>query len=297
MARDLAWQAEVVKLARALGTTEENVRFADSLDHSEIRRLRERVVTALYEEHRPAFQRVARITRLLPTPVNVRITLRAFSPLLAARIAGEMAPERAAELINRMPIEYLAEGCLHLDPRRAEPLIRHIDPDRVLAVILELVDRGEYITLGRLLDAATERIVREVATTVSDEVLLRIGFYAESGTQLTRAVTALPEERLRGVVATALRGPRDLRSAGLSMIGRLEDDGLRGRLAEYAAEFDDETLTHLLRTAIDDGALPELLTAVAAMGQPARRRVLTLPALTDPDILLHFAQVARLSAI
>ena len=30
--------------------------------------------------------------------------------MLAARVAGEMPPERAAELANRMPVEYLAEG-------------------------------------------------------------------------------------------------------------------------------------------------------------------------------------------
>jgi hypothetical protein len=284
VAPDLATRAEIFKLARALGTTPEDVRFAESLDHGSIRRLRERVVGALYDEHRAAFQRVAMITRLLPTPLNVRITLRAFSPLLAARIAVEMTPERAAELANRMPVEYLAEGCLHLDPRRAGPLISRIHPDRVVAVARELVARGEFITLGQLLDVATERIVLDIAAVISDEALLWVGFYAESGARLTAAVAALPAPRLRRVVAYALTGPPELRSAGLALIGRLEDDALRGRLAEYAAEFDDETLTALLRTAIDDGAVPQLLEAVAAMGEPARRRVLALPILTEPDV-------------
>ena len=93
MGRDVAARVELAKLARALGTTPEGVSFAGSLDHDDIRRLRERVVAALYDEHRAAFQRVAAITRILPTPVNVRIALRAFPPLLAARVAGEMAPE------------------------------------------------------------------------------------------------------------------------------------------------------------------------------------------------------------
>lgn len=285
MGRDLATRAELVKLARALDTTLDEVSFAGSLDHGDIRRLRERVVDALYEEHRATFGRIAMITRLLPTPLNVRITLRAFPPLLAARIAGEMAPDRAAELVNRMPIEYLADGCLHLEPRKAAPLIGHIHPDRVLAVVQELVARGEYVTIGRLLDAATERIVRAAAEVISDETLLRIGVYAESDTHLTTAVAALPPERLRDIVACAAGGPPDLRSAGLALISRLTDDGLRARLAEYAAESDDDTLTRILHTAIDDGAVPELLTLVAALSEPAQRRVLALPALTDPDTL------------
>ena len=292
MALELAGRAELVKLARALGTGLDGVTFAAALDPGDIRRLRERVVGALYDEHRVAFQRVAAITRLLPTALNVRIALRAFSPLLAARVASEMAPDRAAELVNRMPVEHLAEGCLHLDPRRAAPLISRINPDRVLAVVTELVGRGEYLTLGQLLDAATERIIGDVAATVPDEAMLRIGFYAESNAQLTRKVAVLPPQRLRSIVACALAGPPDLRSAGLALIGRLEDDRLRAQLAEYAAEADDEALTRLLHTALDDGAVAELLTAVAAMGPQAQRRVLALPVLADHAALRRLIETA-----
>jgi hypothetical protein len=284
---DLATRAELVKLARALGTTTDGVAFAAALPHEDIRRVRERVVATLYDEHRGAFQRVAAITRVLPTAVNVRIALRAFPPLLAARIAGEMTPDRAAELADRMPVEYLAEACVHLDPRRAAPLIQRIRQDRVLGVVMELIDRRQFITLGRLLDSATEGVIHDVATTVSTEALLRIGFYAESGEQLTRAVALLPPARLRGVVRDALSGSSELASAGLALIGRLTDDELRGRLAGYAAESGTETLTALLHTAIEDDAVPALLAAVAVMDEDGRRRVLRLPALASPEVLDH----------
>jgi hypothetical protein len=287
MGHDLATRAELVKLARALGTSPEEVAFAAALDHDDIRRVRQRVIDALYDEHRAAFQRVAAITRVLPTPANVRIALRAFSPLLSARVAGEMEPERAAALANRMPVEYLAESCVHLDPRRAGPLISRIDQDRVLAVVRELVGRGDFITLGRLLDAATEKVVTHVAAGVSDEAMLRIGFYAESDAKLTGAVAVLPPTRLRAIVRCALTGPPDLRSAGLALIGRLTNDELRGRLADYAAEADNDVLTRMLHTAIDDGAVPELLVAVAAMSEKSRRRVLALPALAEHKTFTH----------
>ncbi len=285
MGPDLAARAELVKLARALGTTVDEVAFAATLPHEDIRDLRERVVAALYDEHRAAFRRVVTIARVLPTAVNVRITLRAFSPLLAARVAGEMTPDRAAELADRMPVEYLAEACVHLDPRRAGPLVRRIRPERALDVVTELIAREEFITLGRLLDTATARIVHDVAATVPTEALLRIGFYAESGAQLTRAVGLLPPDRLRDIVREALTGPPELASAGLALIDRIEDDDLRGRLAEHAAEADDVALTRLLHRAVDDGALPALLVAAASMGETARRRVLTLPALTEPHVV------------
>ena len=293
MAPDLATRAELVKLARALGTTEDEVAFAADLPPATIRLVRERVVATLYDEHRAAFQRVAAITRLLPTAVNVRITLRAFPPLLAARVAGEMAPERAAELANRMPVEYLAEACVHLDPRRAAPLVHRVQGDRVLAVVMELIEREEFITLGRLLDTATEPLIHDVAATVPTEALLRIGVYAESDTQLTRAVALLPPARLRAVVHDALAGPLELRSAGLALVGRLTDDALRGRLAEHATEADDETLTALLHTAIDDGTVADLLLAVASTSERAQRRVLTLPALTEPHTIGHLVRAVE----
>jgi hypothetical protein len=269
------------------------VAFAAELPAATIRRVRERVVATLYDEHKAAFQRVAAITRLLPTAVNVRITLRAFSPLLAARVAGEMPPDRAADLANRMPVEFLVESCVHLDPRRAAPLVQRVRADRVLAVVMELIEREDFITLGRLLDAATEPLIHDVAATVPTEALLRVGIYAESDAQLTRAVALLPPARLRAVVRDALAGSAELRSAGLALVGRLTDDTLRGRLAEYAAEADDETLTALLRTAIDDGTVAELLVAVASMSEKAQRRVLTLPALTEPHTVGHLVRAVE----
>lgn len=293
MGHDLATRAELVKLARALGTDPDEVQFAAELPHTTIRLVRERAVAMLYDEHKAAFRRVAMITRLLPTALNVRITLRAFPPLLAARVAGEMPPEKAAELANRMPVEYLAEASGHLDPRRAPALVHRVRSDRVLAVIMALIEQGDFITLGRLLDAATEPIIHDVAATVPTEALLQIGFYAESDTHLTRAVALLPRARLRAIVRDALSGPAELRSAGLALIGRLTDDDLRGQLAEYAAEADDETLTALLHTAIDDGAVMELLVAVSTMGEHAQRRVLTLPALAEPHILGHLVRTVE----
>jgi hypothetical protein len=293
MGTDVASRAELVKLARALGTTPDEVAFAASLGAGDIRRLRERVVAALYDEHRTVFRRVAAITRTLPTSLNVRITLRAFSPMLAARVAGEMAPERAATLANRMPVEYLAESCVHLDPRRAAPLVSRIRRDRALAVVRELVGSGDFITLGRMLDAAAEDLLAHLAEAISDEALLRIGYYAESGPHLTRAVGVLSEARLRGIVHHALTGPPDLRSAGLAVVGRLVDDRLRGRLAEYAADEDDDVLAALLRTALDEGAVGELLHAVAAMDEPVRRRVVNLPALDDAELRGRLERAAR----
>jgi hypothetical protein len=144
-----------------------------------------------------------------------------------------------------------------------------------------------------MLDAASEDLLAHLAEEISDEALLRIGYYAESGTQLTRAVGVLPEARLRGLVHHALTGPPDLRSAGLTIVGRLSDERLCGRLAGYAAEEDDDVLTALLRMALDEGAVGEMLHAVATMDEPPLRRVVNLPALEDAGVRTRLEQAAR----
>lgn len=292
MTHNLATQAELAKLARVLDTTPDRVAFAESLDHTVIRSLRDRIAAALYDEHRVGFRRIAMVARKLPTPLNIKITTRVFPPRLAARIASEMTPDRAAELANRMPVDYLAEGCLHLEPHRTAPLVSRIHPDHLKAIATELVRRGEYITLAQLLDAAADRTIRLVSRTISDDALLRIGWYTESTARLTQAVAALPPPRLPTLVHHALTGPRELRSAGLALIARLDNDKLRGRLADYAAQADDDTLTALVHTAIDDNTLPHLLTAVAAMRPASQHRVLALPALANPHVLTHLVNTA-----
>jgi hypothetical protein len=74
----------------------------------DLRRLRERVSASLFDRHRAGFQRMAAASRLLPIGVLAKIAERTMPPMIAARIAAEMAPERAAELLRRG--EYVTIG-------------------------------------------------------------------------------------------------------------------------------------------------------------------------------------------
>jgi hypothetical protein len=71
------------------------------------------------------------------------------------------------------------------------------------------------------------------------------------------------------------------------------DERLRARLAGYAAEEDDEVLAALLHTALDEGAVGELLNAVADLDEPARRRVVNLPVLDEAEVRTRLEQAAR----
>jgi hypothetical protein len=206
-AADLVTRAELTKLARALGMPAERVGFLAGLPVEDLRVLRERVSAALFDRHRAGFQRMAAASRLLPMGVLAAIATRTMPPLLAARIAAEMPPGRAAELATTLDTPYLADVCVELDPRRAGPIVAALPLPVVVAVATELVRRTDYLTIGRFVAAASDDVIRAVLTAVpDDDALLQVASHIETADQLTRVISLLPDDR--GVlVHTALTEP------------------------------------------------------------------------------------------
>lgn len=293
MSKDLATRAELLKLARVLHTGVDGVAFAESLDAADIQELREGISGSLYDEHRDLYQRIAAASKLLPVQLTAKIAERAFPPVISAGVAAGLTPDRAADLAKRMRVGYLADVCVGLDPRKVAKIIEWIPIGRAVEVAVELVNRDEHITLGRLIDAATPEQLRAVAARIAcDEALLWIGFYAESPAHLTDAIRTMPDERLRSIVHTALEGASDLHVAGLMLMSRIGDEDLRLKFGEFAAECSDDALSRLVHTARAEGAMAELLSVVGGMSADAQRRVVRLPALEEQEVLVALVDAA-----
>lgn len=84
--------AEIVKLARLLGTNPREVDFLRQVDWQDIRDLREQAAAAMFDADRQGLQRVAAATKLAPGKVTAAIGERAFGPLLCGRVVGLLDP-------------------------------------------------------------------------------------------------------------------------------------------------------------------------------------------------------------
>ncbi|HEY0639787.1 MAG TPA: hypothetical protein VGD67_19235 [Pseudonocardiaceae bacterium] len=199
--RDPLLAAELVRLGRALGVPAPRVEFLAHLPLADLRLLRERVSAALHDRHRPALGRMATASRLLPIGVLATIAARTMPPVLAAGIAAELAPERAAELATRLDHGYLAEVCVALDPRRAAVIVTHMPAALVLTVAAELVRRKDHLTLARFVGPAPEATVRAVLDGLTDADLLRTATFVESDADLARAIALLAPSRLAAAVS------------------------------------------------------------------------------------------------
>lgn len=249
--------AEVSKLSRELQVSPDALDGLTSLAASDLRVLRGLVGDALHEAHRPAFRRAAAASALLPAALTARLAQTLIGPYLAARIAAEMATDRAVKLAGHLDVEFLADVCLSLDPARVAGTVRGLPDDRVLAVGILLLERGEYVTLGKFVDLVRPGVLDEMSRRITDpDALLRIATSIEARHRLDDLVRRVDDDRLVAMVDVAMR--RGAIGAVLTLLTHLGPAN-RARLARLATEAGPEVVRRVVDTALAEDAWREVL--------------------------------------
>lgn len=281
----LAQRAEVLKLARVLGTPPSQLEYLHKLDAEVIRGLREQASATLFDADRKLFQRIAATTKLLPASLIAVIAEKAIGPLLCARTTGLLPPERAVEISRRLKADFLADLCIELDPRSARDVIAAMPGDRIVEVSRELARRGEYITMGRFVDCLDDDAIRAtMADLRDDEALLRIGFFVEDKQRLSDIIDLLPRERLLNIVRVAAGGDAELWPEALAMINSI-DEAQRRQMANLAAELEEAAIVRMIESTQAQELWPAMLPVVSLMNSDSQRRLINLPALQNEAVL------------
>lgn len=253
----LAAHAEVLKLTRELQADPGALDGLVTLDPADLRRLRELVGDALHDAHRGAFQRAAAASALLPTPLTARLAQSLIGPYLAARIAAEMPPERSVKLAMHLEVAFLADVCLSLDPARVADTVRGLPDDRVLAVAILLLDRQEYVTLGKFVDVVSASVLDDMSARISDPgALLRITTSIEARHRLDDLMRRIDDDRLVGMVAAAVE--QDQVGPLLTLLTHLGPAN-RARLAAMADHAGPDVIDLAVRTALAEDAWGDLV--------------------------------------
>jgi hypothetical protein len=71
-----------------------------------------------------------------------------------------------------------------LEPAGARDIVEGMDDELVLEVAEVLLEREEYLSLGRFVDVASDEVVERVLTRSTDEQLLRLALALESTARL-----------------------------------------------------------------------------------------------------------------
>lgn len=288
---ELANRAERQKLGQLLGLKETDLHFLEKIDERSIAALREQTSGMLFDRNRGMFQRIAASSKLLPNSLLAVIAERAIGPWLCAHVAGHMPTAAAIDLASRLPVPFLADTCVQLDPRRVQPLIRGIPVSQVKSVAKELVRRRDYITMGRFVDSLPESTIRQVLDdTPQDDALLLIAYYAENKEHLSHVIGFLSEERLMRVMQAAQ--DHSLWPEALGLMSYVSP-ALRTRLADMAAGQNDTLLTGMVEAIKQHNIWNDALPIVGFMSEPSRKRFINLPAVQDDAALTGIIAASR----
>jgi hypothetical protein len=101
-------------------------------------------------------------------------------------------------MADALPIEFLADVAVELDPRRASEVISRIPPDRIAAVTAELVRRHEYVTMGCFVGHLADPALRAALGEMSDADLSH-----GRRRELAQSVGRRKDDVLEAIVAAA----------------------------------------------------------------------------------------------
>lgn len=231
MSTALETRAEVIKLARVLGTPADQLGYLERVGPEDLRALRERATDTLYEKDRERLHKLALASRILPASVASVIARWALGALLSARVTGLLTPAKAVEIAKHLPASFLADIAVELDPRRAREVIERMPARIVGEVAAELTRRGEYVAMGRFVAYLGDEAIVAAMGQIDDAGLLRIAFVMEGKERLDHVVGLLPEQRLAGVMHAADRG--GLWPEALDLLDHMSE-ARKGALAEIA---------------------------------------------------------------
>jgi hypothetical protein len=259
MSDTLRSRAEVLKLARLLARDPSQLDYLRELPPDDVAALREQVTDVLFGAHSQLLDRLAAASKLLPIGVVATIGERAFGPVLSARVAGLLEPQRAVEMAAKLPIEFLADVAVELDPRRASEVIAGIPPTQIAAITRELIARGEHVTMGRFVGYLGPVAITSAVAVMDDSALMQVAFLLESRDGLQELVELLPPARMEGIVSVV--GEQDLWPDALELVGNLGPAGQK-RFAELNAIQADGVLEAIVAVAREHQLWPDVLPLV-----------------------------------
>ena len=194
---------QVGRIARLLGVEPADVHGLDSIPEQDLRVLHDQISHTLFVDGRARFARVAGLSKTLPGPVCGKLAELFVPAAIAARIAELLEPAKAAELVNRVSVRYLADISMVLDPVRSKPVVLAIPPARIGEVARELFRRGEYPTMAEFVGTVGLEALFAALGAATPHDLLAVVPLLEWNENLDHVIRHLPESQI-GQIVTVL---------------------------------------------------------------------------------------------
>ncbi|MBP7880222.1 hypothetical protein MMO38_05520 [Acinetobacter sp. NIPH 1852] len=289
----LAVHAEIIKLARILKVSEQQLLFLQKISPESLRQFRFAIIELLQDQQKARFRHLATWVNWLPNGLNVFMVKRFLDPLIVAQIAVHLSTENLYRIAKKLSAETLAEISVHLDPRLARELLVFLTTHQIMDIAQVLLQQRDFVTMGRFVSMLSDEVVQDVAQIVEQESdLLEIAFYIESRERIDHLVHVLPKARIEKALliicdpAQRLVWPKLL--ALMSHIGY----ELKQELGDLAVQQGETVINAIIQAAQEDQLWEDMLPVVAGLSAQAQHYVANLPALRQVDIIQSIVAAA-----
>lgn len=281
--------AEIAKLARVLGVADPaDLDFLRTRSPEAIKAFRDQVTDEMSGRDVQRMQRIAAAVKLVPRPVAALVAEKALGPALAAAVAGAVEPARAVAIAESLSPKFLADATVLLDPRRAAQVIERVPDTLAAEVARELIERGDYLTMGRLAGSMPDSVLRAALPQAADADILQVGLHLEERSEAERLL-GMVHDRVPGMVQTMYAEEKWADAISLlDLIGPRE----RARMADIVAGQDDEVLDGLLTAVTELDAWDALLPVAAGMARPGLARLARRPVMREAATLTRISDVS-----
>lgn len=285
---DLERAAEITKLARLLTVDEEGLHFLREMSPSAIREFRYQVTDRLFEGDGDKLHRIGMAAKLVPAPIAAKAAAYAFGPLLCAAVAGSVDPGRAVSIANNLPVKFLAEATMVIDPRRTKAVLSEVPPALGAKVAAYLLSIDEHITMGRFVGVVGDEATRAAAAEAGDADLLRVSFLLEDRSEVDRVI-GLIADRLPGVLRAA--DDDNLWGYAFGMLDSINDEN-KALIGNLSVDLEPDALGRMIDAAHETQAWQVLLPVTRLMDRERLATFSTNPAVHQPEVLAEILEVA-----
>lgn len=261
---------EIQRIARLLRLRPDQLDFLRDVDDAELIAFRGQLTTTLFDANAGVLTRLGSAAKLLPAPVLAKIAQHVFGPLLCARVAGVIDSAKAGEVAGRLPVDFLTDVAVELDPRRVEQVISTL-PEAIIAdVARTLGQRQDWITLGQFVGFLDASHLTAAINALDDVQLLRTAYTVDDVAAIPGVIDVVTTDRLPALFSAAARD--DLFPALLRLSTHLRTDQL-GPIADAITSCERGTLDRLVEAAASGGHWDALLPMAAALPGDAQAGV------------------------
>lgn len=289
----LATQAELHKLARALNVGVDQLQFMTHIAPDGLRHFRMAYTDIIFNQQRAAFRWVVWWARWLPIWLLATIARVAMGPALTARMAGELPAWRVAAIAHYLPADFVADVAVGFEARAARELVYLLSSAQIVAIAQVLLQRRDFMTMGRFVGLLPDAVIQEVAASISDDGdLLEIAFYIESRDRIDHLVQVLPAERVRRALLIIINPAQRQHWPKLLALVTNVGHHQRRELGELAASQGEAVLIAIIHAAQEDQLWEDILPVVTCLSPEVQRRVINLAAVQQPAVMNSIIQAA-----